>query len=305
MLANGIKQATTTVGTSSLALSLVSGFVPFSAKFTTGVNGAPFYYAILDDTTGGGIEWGVGHLTDAVTLSRDKIIATWDGTTYSDVSPTAVSLASGTKRVICSDQAASRPVTPSATDSTLPSPRYLIGGQWNGNSTAGFAMTASMVLTPFRLDVRAIVSGVSVKVIVAATTGTTKNMRAAIYAPNANGHPGALLAETSLGVSTATTGVKACSFDSPIVLIPGWYFVALSTDGNASVSGTNSQGVAGTCPLWGLSGGDPGGRIHQLTKALTYTGAGALFPNPLGTAGLIYGVDWSSVAPCPSLMVTS
>lgn len=305
MLANGIYQTTTTTGTGDLTLSAVTGFPPFSAKFSVGSNGDPFRYAIVRDSDGVGLEWGIGHLSASNTLVRDKIEATWNGTTYSDLNPSALSLSADTYRVICCDNSFARPISPAATDSTIASPRYLMGAQWSGNPGASITCTANtMYLVPFRLDIAVVCSGVSAKINTAATTGALKNMRAALYSVDKNGHPGNLIAESS-ATSVASTGVKAFAFPASVKLAPGHYFVALCTDSNAAPAGSNAQGGGGQCQLWGVSGGDPAGRIIGITKSLTYADSGALFPNPLGTTGLTYGVDWGTAYHCPTLMVTS
>lgn len=308
MFANGIKQTTTTTGTGNLTLSSVSGFPTFASKFSTGTNGDPFHYAIIRDSDGVGMEWGIGHLSSSTVLVRDKILATWDGTsTYSDQAPTALSLAAGTYRVICVDNAAARPIAANAVDTTLSgATKYLLGAQIVANPGANVAFAnGTCQLVPFRLDQVATVSGVSVKVNTLASTGTTKNMRGAIYAVDKDGHPGNLIAESSAGVSTATTGVKGLTFAASVRLLPGWYFIALLTDGNPNIAGSNAAAGGGQCPMWGTAAGDVGGRYVVVTKSITYADTGALFPSPFGTTGLTYGADWVSLYPTPTLMVTA
>lgn len=302
MLGNGIKQTTSTAGTGALTLAAVTGFPGFSARFSNGVNGDPFHYALID-SAGVGVEWGIGRLSDATTLVREKILATWNGTTYNDATPTAISL-SGTYTVLCADNASARPVAPVATDSSLASPRFIIGAQWAANPGAGVAPGANnMVTLPYRLDMTAIVSGVGVKVTTAGAAGT--KLRAALYRMDKNGHPGTVITETASGLAVDTTGNKSLTFPASIRLDAGWYFVALLGNGGAALAGSNAQAGGGQCQMWGTVGGDVTGRYIQVAKSVTYADTGALFPNPLGTTGLTYNVDFATAYVCPTLMVTS
>lgn len=306
MLVNGFKQSTTTTGTGNITLATVTGFAPFSAKYSTGTNGDPIPYAIVRDSDGVGVEWGLGHLDTTTTFVRDKILATWDGATYVENAPSAVSLGAGPYTVMVADMSAIRPIAPVATDSALSSPRHLLGGQISANPGGSVGLTnGTAVLVPFRLDVCGVISGIATKVTTAATTGTTKNIRAALYAADKNGHPGNVIAESTAGVSASTTGTKALSFAAGVRLPAGWYFVAMLTDGNPNVAGSNSLAGGGICPLWGVPGGDPIGRYVYVSKSVTYADTGACFPSPFGTTSLTWGIDWTNAFPIPSLMVTS
>lgn len=307
MLANGIRQTTTTTGTGNLTLSVSGSYVPFSAKFASGTNGDPFFYAIIRASDGVGMEWGIGHLSDAATLVRDKILATWDGSTYNDQTPTAANLAAGTYNVECVDMSAARPIAPVSTDATASGTyRYVMPGQYAGNPAQSIGAAANTLwMVPYRLDVAATVAGISVKVNTASTSGTLKKLRAALYRMDNAGHPGTVIAEAATSIDIGTTGLKNLLFASSVHLDPGWYFVAICTDGTPSLAGTNSNAGAGNCPLWGVPGGDVSGRYITISKALTYADTGTLFPVPLGTTGLTYGVDWAVTTYTPTLLVTS
>ena len=303
MLANGIRQ-TTTGGAADLTLALIAGFPPFSAKYSVGANGDPIPYGIKRDSDGVGVEWGIGHLSTATNFVRDRAIITWDGTTYSDNSPTLLNLSTGGPYTIdVSDNPALRPNSPNGSDPGVGATRYLLGGQWCGNPGASVTLAAGTAqIVPFRLDVPEKSSGISVKVTTAATTGTTKNMRVALYRYDKAGRIGNLVAE-SAAISVAGTGVKNFLFPAPVRLDPDWYFIAILADGNPGIVATNGQGIAGICPMWGVPGGDPTGRYTVASKAVAYVDTGSCFPSPLGVVS--YGADWAVSTPCPTLMAVS
>ena len=90
VIADRVKDTTTTTGTGSLTLSgsAPTGFVAFASAMATGDT---CQYAI---SSSGGSEWevGMGTLTGATTLTRDTILS-------SSNSGSAVNLSSGTKDV--------------------------------------------------------------------------------------------------------------------------------------------------------------------------------------------------------------
>lgn len=303
MLANGIRQSTLGFATDQ-TLTVIAGFPPFSAKYSVGANGDPIPYGVKRDSDGVGVEWGIGHLSTATNFVRDRAIVTWDGTTYIDNSPTILNLSTGGPYTIdVSDNPTLRPSSPYGSDSGVGVTRYLMGGQWCGNPGASVALVAGTAqIVPFRLDVPEKSSGLSVKINTGATTGTTKNMRAALYHYDKAGHIGNLIAESS-SMSVAGTGVIKFLFPSIVRLDPDWYFVAMLADGNPGIIGTNGQGIAGICPMWGVPGGDPTGRYTVASKSITYVDTGSCFPSPLGVVS--YGADWVVLTPCPTMMVVS
>ncbi|MBS0476298.1 MAG: hypothetical protein JSR28_14285, partial [Proteobacteria bacterium] len=86
MLANGVKETTTTTGTGTVTLSAVTGFPRFSQVLSIG----QFVdYAIQD---GNNWEWGVGKIGASNTLERVAVTAKFDGGTYSKNPTTKLSL---------------------------------------------------------------------------------------------------------------------------------------------------------------------------------------------------------------------
>lgn len=95
MLANRVKETTTTTGTGNLTTAgAATGFVTFNTAFGTNVQ---FGYAV---SSSGGAEWevGIGYLSASTTLVRDQVIA-------SSNSNNAVNFSSGTKDVFCTQPA--------------------------------------------------------------------------------------------------------------------------------------------------------------------------------------------------------
>lgn len=95
MLANRVRETTTTTGTGNLTTAgAATGFVTFNTAFGTDVQ---FGYAV---SSSGGAEWevGVGYLSGSTTLVRDQVIA-------SSNSNAAVNFSSGTKDIFCTQPA--------------------------------------------------------------------------------------------------------------------------------------------------------------------------------------------------------
>lgn len=258
MLGNGILETTTVTGTGDLTIAAVTGRPRFSTVFTSNASEASadlFYYAILDQSNPPQIiEVGKGWLSDANTLKRAEILATLSGSTYDNTAPTAISLAAGTKNVICTGEA-------SSFQPSMPNINATSGSTERGVAATLYAAQAGGTLTvtkdrlfylPFMWAVTQEVAAVKFKL---ATAGSGSNtVRVGIYNCNRQGYPGRLVAES--GNIDCTTGggtVKSGTFSSRR-LPAGWYFAAF-----ASGLGTTQPAV--TC---------------------TSTGTLLNFPTPLG-----------------------
>lgn len=95
MLANGIRETSTTTGTGSVTLASVTGFTRFSNGFAISSLAS---YAIND---GNNWEWGIGTVGAGNILDRTTITATLVSGVYTTTSATAISLASGAAVVMC------------------------------------------------------------------------------------------------------------------------------------------------------------------------------------------------------------
>lgn len=91
MLADRVRETTTTTGTGNLTLAgAATGFVTFHSVFGTN---APVNY-VVSSSGGAEFEEGSGYLSDSTTLVRERIHR-------SSNSNSAVSFSSGTKDVFC------------------------------------------------------------------------------------------------------------------------------------------------------------------------------------------------------------
>ena len=98
MIANWVRQLTTTTGTGAITLGTTpAGYVPFSARFA---NGALVQYAISD---GNNREVGIGTYNAGV-LTRTTKLEKLDGGTWSANPGTGISL-SGNAIVTCTNDA--------------------------------------------------------------------------------------------------------------------------------------------------------------------------------------------------------
>lgn len=291
MLGNWINQTTATTGTGDLTLSAVTGYPQFSDQFSVGANGAPFYYGILNDSDGSPIEFGIGHLSGASTLVRDRILATYSGTTYDNTSPSAISLAVGTKRVICASEAGSLACTAPyvSNNAALALGKRIPSQHATTNNAASAAITLvanRLYITPFLLATNVEVSALIARV---GTGAALSSIRLGLYRCGIDGFAGELVAETAALAST-TSGVDISGSVTPIRLTPGWYFTAMVSDGTPVVGRLDG----------GIHLGNPLGQTSSncLAEVANYysTHSFGALPNPAPTTGLVAGSAATGVA---------
>jgi hypothetical protein len=204
---NWIRQTTTTTGTGPLTLSPVSGYPTFANEFAAGER---FQYQVLDDATAAPIESGMGYLSGGA-LVRERIECTMVSGTFDNTTPTAVSLAAGTKRVICAVSAAGMMATAAGA--------YTISGGFRGYGdsisliqglSGNLALVASRAYaTPFIAQSANEIDALVVRVTVAGSAGAL--IRGAIYSVGADGLPDVQLALSGTA-DAATTGQRFLSF---------------------------------------------------------------------------------------------
>lgn len=141
-------------------------------------------------------------------------------------------------------------------------------------------------VSPFVLDRQGIFSQIIFQIAGASATGMG-NAKAVLYdATGAGGLPGALLATSSLIVSTGT-GVIAFAFSSPITLNPGTYWAGvLATTGGTTQCETLTNGIAFNVDSIALGPSNPFGASPSLASfrypiIILYT--------PVLAAGTAYG----------------
>lgn len=236
MLANWTKATTTTTGTGTLTLSAVTGF-PLPSKSRT--TGEYVQYSIV--TSDSKYESGIGKIAAADTLERTKVFSTYDGTTYTQVSASALSLASGTHNVY---------LTPMA-EAIFEPLRFPLSGPSNAsifsshltmsqaNTGTGAAQRATAY--PFRLETSGILTSMGIYVAVLGSTSTT---HLGLYEADSNGRPARRIARTSATIDTSTTGWKTQAVSSNVRVTPGWYWAAICVTSGSNPSFTGSSAGA-------------------------------------------------------------
>lgn len=203
MRLNAVKAETTTTGTGAVTLTDVSGWPNFDDWL--GTSGTRMVRYTILDASGVPIEGGIGSLVlSTMVLTRTTPQWTWASSTADNTSPSAVSLASGTKTVIC---------TPNADDfiGSLP---YMSTLGDNLGATPLYAYTSITTYTLGNQRVEYIPlcivkPGPVDRVSIRCTTGYTggsSSLNASLYEVASDGRPGVRLADFgNLGSLTAAT----------------------------------------------------------------------------------------------------
>lgn len=278
MLANGVKVTSSTAGSGALTIAAVAGSVALSQAF---VIGQLFAYSIY---TGGDSapvfrEAGIGYLSASSTLVRAKVSATFDGTTYNPISPTTTDFGGAAITVICTPHAATTESMAATVDTVSSSVmRYVTTANRALGTTTQAVASLRLYYIPFLLRVASPIASLAVNVTVAGAAGVTA--RLGIYVCTEKGYMGNLLAQTS-DIDMSSTGLKAGTFGAPIMLPPGWYFVAVVCSGAVTLT---SHAAAAT----NMIGGSPLG-----------------FANTMGPIDFRYEALASTALPAVAGMVTT
>lgn len=264
MLGNWIKQTTTSTGTGNLTLAAVTGFPTFANQFAVGEF---FYYTVLNDADGTPVESGIGRLSDATTLVRDKVLATFVGGTYNDNDPTAATIAAGTKRVICSAEQGAV-VTPPHNLAGTNRVIYAAGQIVPNTSTNSAALLNRPYYIPVMISTPRTIDAVMCRIAIAGTTGSVG--KGALYAATLAGAPGTKIVESAT-VATDTTGLKVFSLTKRRYK-PGLYYIGIVFD-VAAPNFTNPAPVGMVAPL----NNDPGTMLVG-TAAQYEVSTGTVFP---------------------------
>ena len=286
----GVKESTTTTGTGNLTIASVSGYPRISDVGFTHSNARRFPYSIVDSDHKP-IERGWGYLTtDANTLVRESVKTTYTGGTYDDISPTAVSLASGTKYVLIT-----------------PGPAVMVGGNCgvdglqkgaiNGYLTGGDTNVTIIAantfgIFPFMLRFEIECTGMKMNCSISHASDTNRFGLATILD---NGRPGRILIDTG-AISCSSTGIKTYTLGTSIRLYPGnYYLLCNGTGANPQWTGysINQHGN----PL----GADSGNGVRPLSRAYIGSVTDAAFvDNQTGTI-----VAQNPSVNCPNVVLTA
>lgn len=236
MHANGIKEQTTTTGTGDLTVASASGFVRFSEWYATGTDN-PFPYTILD-ASGGPIEGGIGYLSGTNTLVRTKVICTYASPTYNQATPSAVSLASGTKYVICSSSLWQMMLT--ATNYGMQySPSTGANRSIQNHLSTFFSTGANSWTLADRMHYwmfyaleGAIIDGI---VVSGVTNASSYKLGFGIYTIRTDGRPGRRLVSVGQATPTASSAPQIITFSgsAKMAMSPGpyWFGAVVSNTG--------------------------------------------------------------------------
>jgi hypothetical protein len=242
MIANGIKQTTTTTGTGDLTLVAVSNTPTFSDHFPIG---QAFFYAIRR-SDGTIIEEGIGKLSAFNTMVRSQALQTYNGSFAND-NPSLVSLPAATYDVICSSNQHlginSFPgIHASAAIRAILAYPYIA----TGNTKSLTADTPT--IAAIRIDAGKGISSLGVGVQSASGTASNK-IRIGLYSINVDGSPGVLVAETG-NMLPNTTGNKSASLVGGRKHIPpGWYYAAILCDVTPTLAAVSVSAIAQGTPF--------------------------------------------------------
>ena len=247
MLTNWTKATTTTTGTGTLTLSAVSGF---PAPGVARAIGEWCSYSI--QTSDGKLESGFGKMATSTTFTRDKVVSSFDGTTYNNTTATALTLASGTHNFYLTPMAENlvQPLLFPCSGMTNPS---IVSSHLAGTNQANVGAAAAVLRAtafPFNLEVSGKMTGFGVYVSGTVTSGT---LILALYDVLSNGNPGRRICQSSSTISTATSGYKTISSDVNVQLTAGWYYVAVNLPTGSTVPNLVGTSIALNVPF-GASG---------------------------------------------------
>jgi len=217
MRANALKHETVTTGTGALTLTSVSGWPSYVSAFgNTGVRMVD--YTVLD-SAGVPMEGGVGELAlSTLVLSRLRVQWTWNGTTYDATAPSALSLAAGTKQVICAPMAEVGAVYAA---STTPGDGLGVATLTALTTTANHTFVhqrCEFFWCPIRRTGQ--ISTVSLR-LAAGYTGGTSSLRVGLYDIDEVGKPFNLLADFGNLGSLASGNMTSAALGTPVTVAPG------------------------------------------------------------------------------------
>jgi hypothetical protein len=228
MLANWIKATTTTTGTGTVTLSAVSGYPRPSDAIETGIH---VQYTIK--TSAGDLEAGIGTVSASNTLTRDLITSTFVSGTYTSVSPSAISLPSGTHEVIVTPTAANYFSAAEYPQSAIANTNFVsqhIAGAGSAQNCSNSTYVGQQTAYPFVLKTAGVLTGFACQVSV---LGASDNYFA-LYQCASNGAPGKRIAYHTTAINTGSTGYKTVSAAANVRVTPGVYWMGWLT-----VSGTS------------------------------------------------------------------
>jgi hypothetical protein len=231
------------------------------------------------------MEAGIGTIGASDTFARTRVTATFDGTTYNNRTPSALSLPSGTHKIYITEIAESV-FTPMPSPLTGPTNVNVASANFVGTqSNTGTAATQRPTAWPFLLNTSGVLTAMGITV---GATGAGSSVLLGLYDVKSNGNPGRRIAMTTAAIDTSTGGgtLKTQSVDNNVRLTPGWYWAALVVTG-----GTNPTfaSMAQTSSAFGFSGNV---QIVNVREDV----ADATLPDPFATSPLVYVLSSAQAA---------
>jgi hypothetical protein len=239
---NFIGGGSVTGGTGALTLAAAGGL---ALPATAYVAGQAMDYSIIEysDATLGTVvraETGLGNISAANVLTRSRVFTTWNGTTYAQAAPSALSFGTSHVRVYCSPSAEAGPTSfPGIANfsSNYGTHGYVVPA--NCAHTAewgGLALTANRQFNvPLKIEAGFAITEIGIH-CTTAVAATTVNIAIASLNPTTE-WPGVILAFAN-GLDTSSTGIKMGSITSRI-FAPGWYWMLFNSGGTPGIRGSD------------------------------------------------------------------
>ncbi|MBH2008251.1 MAG: hypothetical protein I8H71_00990 [Xanthomonadaceae bacterium] len=276
MLGNWVKQTTATAGAGDLALAPVAGHPTAHAVFGS----RRFFYTALTEADLP-LEAGEGYLSSAAILVRDRVLNTYDGSSFS-AGGSPLALPVGVKQVICAPIAQSV-ISPAASVDTS----AFFGGSAYTKLPANFLAESDFpsitlaanqnYLVPIFKEVADPISQIGLRV---ATAAAGKLIAVGIFDRDAAGFAGRTLAAVA-GLSVGATGEVLASLSETLHLPAGWYWAGFVTDGTPSIGAATLVQHAGGSIMSNR-------RIRYWGRTNTYAAYGATAnSNSTGSLGAV------------------
>jgi hypothetical protein len=279
--ADYVQETTTSIagtsGNGAITLTAIAGSPRLSTVF--GAQATTVRY-VIEDTTLNKFESGIGSVAANV-LTRVRPQVTWDGTTWTDGSASAVAALAFGSTPAAGNVVVRLAATAEVQGIVIPQIQTQFGGDaWRDYPTcanymgvgAGNAMAVNanqIYHHLYKLDRAGNVNGIQLSV---GTAGGT-NLKLALYSLGYNGLPDKKIVDFNL-ISSATTGVKTDTATGtwtpagPVYLTPAWYVIAWIADAAIQLDGNWSGSTRRGRTPFGVNGGY--GDSQVITVPATY-----------------------------------
>lgn len=211
--------------------------------------------------------------TDTVAIT--KVLATWNGTTFDDTAPTALSLTSAAEVAVTDSAYGLQAAHGFSTPGTYGIASALAIKPTVSQSTLS---TDTVYAVPFVLMSPMYVQQIGVELSAAAGT----KIRAGIYQVDENNKPNRLIATT--GDQTPSAAALNINLSAAVMLTPGTYFVAIIQDGANTWEMMNRSYVPNAFPQ--LAAVDNPSYMFSVSAA-----SWSALPDPFGTPSNEYLVN--------------